>query len=200
MTVPSTVDAVLVQWGERLFYPGNRIVRSDPTPRLTALSVGQRAATVRARLEATVRRAPQVMVKVTGGGRGMKAIAAHFRTSPRPADCRSRTTGASCSKERTSCATWSSSGATAARRSRRRARDVKRSTSSCRCPAAPPLIVQRAAREFAQAELAEHGTRWCCTTIRKPHVDSSVRADRGTAGVVNRARPTCSAARDVAES
>jgi hypothetical protein len=26
-----------------------------------------------------VRRAPQVMVKVTGGGRGMKAIAAHFR-------------------------------------------------------------------------------------------------------------------------
>ena len=26
-----------------------------------------------------MRRAPQVMVKVTGGGRGMKAIAAHFR-------------------------------------------------------------------------------------------------------------------------
>ena len=34
----------------------------------------------RARLEATVlRRAPQVMVKVTGGGRGMAAVAAHFR-------------------------------------------------------------------------------------------------------------------------
>jgi hypothetical protein len=35
---------------------------------------------IRARIEATVvRRAPQVMVKVTGGGRGMKAIAAHFK-------------------------------------------------------------------------------------------------------------------------
>jgi hypothetical protein len=34
---------------------------------------------MRSRIEATVRRAPQVMVKVTGGGRGMKAIAAHFR-------------------------------------------------------------------------------------------------------------------------
>src|SRR6476646_6741345 len=79
MSAPSTVDAVLVQWGDRLFYPSNRIVRSDPTPRLTALSVGQRAAAVRARIEGTVRRAPQVMVKVTGGGRGMKAIAAHFR-------------------------------------------------------------------------------------------------------------------------
>src|ERR1039458_4008931 len=29
--------------------------------------------------ETTVRRAPQVMVKVTGGGRGMRAIAAHLR-------------------------------------------------------------------------------------------------------------------------
>ena len=34
---------------------------------------------IRHRIEAIVRRAPQVMVKVTGGGRGMKAIAAHFR-------------------------------------------------------------------------------------------------------------------------
>jgi len=38
------------------------------------------AALIRQRIEATVvRRVPQVMVKVTGGGRGMKAIAAHFR-------------------------------------------------------------------------------------------------------------------------
>ena len=27
MTVPSPVDAALVEWGERLFYPGNRIVK-----------------------------------------------------------------------------------------------------------------------------------------------------------------------------
>jgi len=38
------------------------------------------AALIRQRIEATVvRRVPQVLVKVTGGGRGMKAIAAHFR-------------------------------------------------------------------------------------------------------------------------
>ncbi len=49
-------------------------------PNLRGLSRSDRAATIRARIEATViRRAPQVMVKVTGGGRGMKAIAAHFR-------------------------------------------------------------------------------------------------------------------------
>ncbi|MDQ2927884.1 MAG: conjugal transfer protein TraS, partial [Pseudomonadota bacterium] len=73
------VDGILVQWGERLFYPGNRIVRTRPTPRLSG-SVGQRAAAIHRHIRATVvRRAPQVMVKVTGGGRGMAAIAAHLR-------------------------------------------------------------------------------------------------------------------------
>ncbi|HEY1128891.1 MAG TPA: conjugal transfer protein TraS [Roseateles sp.] len=71
------VDGVLVQWGERLFYPSNRIVKSPPTPRLDTL-MRRKAAVIRQRIEATVRRAPQVMVKVTGGGRGMAAIAAHF--------------------------------------------------------------------------------------------------------------------------
>jgi hypothetical protein len=76
MSANPTIDGVLVQWGERLFYPGNRPVRSR-TPRLGPFR--SRAEAVRSRIEATVRRAPQVMVKVTGGGRGMKAIAAHFR-------------------------------------------------------------------------------------------------------------------------
>jgi hypothetical protein len=40
----------------------------------------RKAAVIRGRIAATVsRRVPQVMVKVTGGGRGMAAIAAHFR-------------------------------------------------------------------------------------------------------------------------
>jgi hypothetical protein len=74
------IDGVLIQWGDRLFYPGNRVVRAKPQPKLSALAARQRAAAIRERIEATVvRRAPQVMVKVTGGGRGMKAIAAHFR-------------------------------------------------------------------------------------------------------------------------
>ena len=77
MTTGQHIDGVLVQWGERLFYPGNRIVKSAPTPRLNAL-LRRQAAVIRKRIDATVRRAPQVMVKVTGGGRGMAAIAAYF--------------------------------------------------------------------------------------------------------------------------
>jgi hypothetical protein len=76
MTSNASIDGVLIEWGERLFYPSNRIVKAR-TPRLHALQ--DRAATIRSRIEATVRRAPQVMVKVTGGGRGMAAIATHFR-------------------------------------------------------------------------------------------------------------------------
>ncbi len=80
MPEPHDIDGVLIQWGDRLFYPGNRIVKSRPPPKLSAHAARQRAAVIRARIEATVvRRVPQVMVKVTGGGRGMKAIAAHFR-------------------------------------------------------------------------------------------------------------------------
>src|SRR3954463_875825 len=74
-----SVDGVLVQWGERLFYPSNRIVKSDPAPRLDVPS-SRRAEVIRRQVARTVtRRASQVMVKVTGGGRGMLAIAAHFR-------------------------------------------------------------------------------------------------------------------------
>ena len=79
MSDPQSIDGVLVQWGERLFYPRVRF-RDSRTPRLSLPSGKDRAAYFRARIEATVlRRAPQVMVKVTGGGRGMRAIAAHFR-------------------------------------------------------------------------------------------------------------------------
>jgi hypothetical protein len=74
-----SVDAILVQWGERLFYPRNRIVSPDPPPWLKG-SLHARAQGVRRRIEATVtRQAPQVIVKISGGGRGMRAIAAHFR-------------------------------------------------------------------------------------------------------------------------
>ena len=79
MTTPTTLDGLLVQWGDRLFYPGNRLVRSPPAV-LSRTGLHDRARAIRARLHATVvRGAPQVMVKVTGGGRGMAAIAAHFR-------------------------------------------------------------------------------------------------------------------------
>jgi hypothetical protein len=79
MTTRTDIDGALVQWGERLFYPRNRVIGPMSTPRLS-FGVAQRAANVRRRIEATVvRRAPQVMVRLTGGGRGMAAIAVHFR-------------------------------------------------------------------------------------------------------------------------
>jgi hypothetical protein len=87
MTKQPTVDALLVQWGEPLFYPRIRIVKSKPeaqpslklTPNARA-ATSSRAAVIRQHIHnAVVKRAPQVMVKVTGGGRGMNAIAAHFR-------------------------------------------------------------------------------------------------------------------------
>ena len=76
MSKSQLVDGALVEWGARLFYPDNRIVHAR-TPRLALGPISARM--IRERIEATVRRAPQVMVKATGGGRGMKAIAAHFR-------------------------------------------------------------------------------------------------------------------------
>ena len=80
MSQGPNIDGIVIQWGDRLFYPGNRVVKTKPQPKLGAGAALQRAAAIRERIEATVvRRAPQVMVKVTGGGRGMKAIAAHFR-------------------------------------------------------------------------------------------------------------------------
>ena len=72
--MPSTVDGLLLQWGDRLFYPSNRMTASR-TPVLTEAAIRQRAQALRQRIRATVvRRAPQVMVKVTGGGRGMGNI------------------------------------------------------------------------------------------------------------------------------
>ena len=73
------IDGVLVEWGDRLFYGSNRIVRSR-TPVLSGAMLSARANFLRHRIHAiVVRNAPQVMVKVTGGGRGMAVIAAHLR-------------------------------------------------------------------------------------------------------------------------
>ena len=78
MNDPRAIDGVLVEWGERLFYPGIRRVTPAAQARLR-LPLGVRAAAIRQKIRSTLRRAPQVMVKVTGGGRGMGAIAAHLR-------------------------------------------------------------------------------------------------------------------------
>jgi hypothetical protein len=54
VTQPHDIDGLLTQWGDRLFYPGNRMVRTKPQPKLGALAARQRAAAIRERIEATV--------------------------------------------------------------------------------------------------------------------------------------------------
>lgn len=44
--MPSTVDGLLVQWGDRLFYPSNRMTASR-TPMLTEAAIRQRAQVLR---------------------------------------------------------------------------------------------------------------------------------------------------------
>lgn len=78
------VDGVLKEWGDRLYYvrtrarPAPKNVcghRPKPTPKPKS---GNTAGIVRAALKRTVKKAPEVMVKVTGGGKSMSRIKAHF--------------------------------------------------------------------------------------------------------------------------
>lgn len=79
-------DGMLAEWGARLFYPipkGQAEPSSGSLPALAATAARVARANpqdIRAKIRATVAPgATQVMVKITGGGRGMKAITAHFR-------------------------------------------------------------------------------------------------------------------------
>ena len=177
------IDGVLIQWGDRLFYPGNRVVKVKPQPKLAGGAARQRAAAIRERIEATVvRRAPQVMVKVTGGGRGMKAIAAHFRyigkngrldiEDERGETMRGKDTLPELADD------WRFGGTLiediAELGQRREAFNIMLSMPH----GTDPLIVQRAAREFAKIELADHKYLMVLHDHQaNPHVHISVRAE-----------------------
>jgi hypothetical protein len=182
MTSPSNIDGQLVLWGDRLFYPGNRIVRSS-TPRLSAEATRRRAQEIRARIAATVvRRAPQVMVKVTGGGRGMRAIAAHFRYISKNGrlDIEDELGDVRQGQDalRDLVDDWRYGGLfiadDAQPRHRREAFNIMLSMPR----GTDPLAVQRAARAFAQAELADHKFVMVLHDHQaNPHVHLSVRAE-----------------------
>ena len=126
-----------------------------------------------------VRRAPQVMVKVTGGGRGMKAIAAHFRyiskngrldiEDERGETMRGKDTLHELADD------WRFGGTFIDELSdRREAFNIMLSMPR----GTDPLTVQRAAREFAQAELADHKYVMVLHDHQaNPHVHISVRAE-----------------------
>jgi len=183
MTQAPNIDGVLITWGDRLFYPGNRVVRVKPQPKLKAGAASQRAAAIRQRIEATVvRRAPQVMVKVTGGGRGMKAIAAHFRyiskngrldiEDERGETMRGKDTLYDLADDWRFGGTLIDNGAEPGQR--REAFNIMLSMPR----GTDPLTVQRAAREFAQVELADHKYVMVLHDHQaNPHVHISVRAE-----------------------
>jgi hypothetical protein len=89
MTAPKVfVDGILQTWGERLYPEPVKMTKGKKG--LTSARVKPRATpsakkpttggAIRAKqtLKSTVKKTPEVMVKVTGGGRGMKAIRAHL--------------------------------------------------------------------------------------------------------------------------
>ncbi len=179
MTAAASVDGVLVQWGERLFYPGNRMVKTTPLPRLSG-SITQRAQGIRRRIHAAVTlRAPQVMVKVTGGGRGMAAIAAHFRYISKSGqrtiedDRGVEDEGKEALHDLVD--QWRYGGSFIDEVSpRREAFNIMLSMPH----GTDPQVVKGAAREFAQVELAGH--RWVMVLHdhqANPHVHLSVRAE-----------------------
>jgi hypothetical protein len=183
MSDPKDLDGVLVQWGDRLFYPGNRIVRPPADARLRAQGTHQRAAELRERIEATVvRRAPQVMVKVTGGGRSMPAIVAHLRYISKNGRLEMEDELGQVERGKPGlhaiAEDWRLGGSRIPDEpighGRREAFNIvlgmPRGTD--------PLTVLRAAREFARAELADHKLVMVLHDHQAhPHVHLSVRAE-----------------------
>ena len=181
MSDPTTVDGLLVQWGDRLFYPGNRIVRGRQQPKLTGASLKRRADAIRARIEATVvRRAPQVMVKVTGGGRGIKAIAAHFRYISKNGRLDIEDENGTQLRGRDAvhelAEDWRFGGSLIEDAGPHR--EAFNIMLSMPRGSAQPLAVMLAARQFAKAELAGHKYVMVLHDHQaNPHVHLSVRAE-----------------------
>jgi hypothetical protein len=180
MSQAPTIDGLLVQWGDRLFYPGNRVVRVKPQPRLGDGSMHQRADAIRKRIEATVvKRAPQVMLKVTGGGRGMLAIAAHFRYISKNGRIDIETEQGDTVRGKSAVhelgEDWRYGGSLIGDEGyRREAFNIMLSMPR----GTDPLIVQRAAREFAQTELTDHKYVMVLHDHQaNPHAHISVRAE-----------------------
>jgi hypothetical protein len=178
MNDPKAIEGVLVGWGERLFYPGNRRVTPAAQARLR-LPLHDRAAAIRQKIWTTLRRAPQVMVKVTGGGRGMGTIAAHLRYMSKGGRLQMEDDRGVTREGREAVAEvaeqWRYAGSLIPQQSERREAfnivlSMPRGTD--------PQFVLRAAREFAKAELADHRYVMVLHDHQaNPHVHLSVRAE-----------------------
>jgi hypothetical protein len=156
------------------------VVKVKPQPRLGDGGMHQRADAIRKRIEATVvERAPQVMVKVTGGGRGMLAIAAHFRYISKNGRLDIETEQGDTVRGKSAVQElgedWRYGGSLIGDEGyRREAFNIMLSMPR----GTDPLTVQRAAREFAQVELRDHKYVMVLHDHQaNPHVHISVRAE-----------------------
>jgi hypothetical protein len=150
------------------------------TPALTDATVRQRAQVLRQRIRATVeRRAPQVMVKVTGGGRGLGAIAAHLRYIAKsgrlPIEDDRGAVREGREALRALADQWRFGGARIPEVSERReAFNIMLSMPA----GTDARVVRQAARALAKAELAHHRCVMVPQTHQaSPHVHISVRAE-----------------------
>ncbi|MFG6439056.1 relaxase/mobilization nuclease domain-containing protein [Roseateles sp. LKC17W] len=147
----------------------------------------RKAAVIRKRIEATVRRAQQVVVKVTGGGRGMAAIPAHFRYISKNGkleiedDREVVRIGKEAVRDLTD--QWRYGGSLVPEEGHRReAFNIMLSMPA----GTNATLLQKAACEFAQTELAGH--RYV-TVLHEhqanPHVHLSVRAEAASGKRLN---------------
>ena len=78
MQSQADIDRTLERWGAQLLRPGLRRYGMPGSNPSSARRAPLSGAAIRAGLRAIVSRTPEVMVKVTGGGRGMGSIRAHM--------------------------------------------------------------------------------------------------------------------------
>jgi len=82
------IDGILKEWGDKLFYEpvharGRRrtatgdLLRTEPSE-IRSADTGAKVKRVRRLLKLTARKAPEVVIKISGGGKGMRSIKNHF--------------------------------------------------------------------------------------------------------------------------
>ena len=172
MSKPGYVDGVLVDWGASLFNQRSKSAPSakksmtgvflPPRRRAYGDAVGRDGVTadakvIRRKLGSIVRRTPQVVVKISGGGKGIKHIKAHLDYISRNGELEVEDQSGEAIKGRKELNDlrneWQDGGFQIAEESdKREAFNVILSMPK----GTDPIAVKRAARDFAAAEFANH--------------------------------------------
>ncbi|NRF71393.1 relaxase/mobilization nuclease domain-containing protein [Aquincola sp. S2] len=188
-------DGVLVEWGTRLFYPRPKARGGDDQLTVKGYLAGRLAArpsanAIRQHVRAVVTSGgKQVMVKITGGGRGLSAIKAHMRYISRQGKDIAGGRGETLELEnergqqlqgqqaiKNLATDWRLAGSYIHDDSpRKEAFNIILSMPE----GTPPEAVRAAAREFARETFEGHKYVFVLhTDTKSPHVHLAVRAER----------------------